>query len=172
MMRWCECALTSVGRITKASHTRTRVMWSEMNNRILGRRRRQPSRKRETKKGCGDQHTMEAAIRDSFHIWFNQFNTPSPPSLLLFVCPLCLTIVLCAKRKKEEKDVGLETHPPFSYCINEYKYLRARWQWRLTLNSDVAITLELFFLNAFPLHLHQATLRGVSQMKNVSFVIM
>lgn len=127
---------------------------------------------RDEKKGCGDRHTMEAAIRDSFHIWFNQFNTPSPPSLLLFVCSLCLTIVLCAKRKKEEKDVELETHPPFSYCINEYKYLRARWQWRLTLNSDVAITLELFFLNAFPLHLHQATLRGISQMKNVSFVIM
>lgn len=56
----------------------------------------------------------------------------------------------------------METHPLYSYCINEYKHSWVGLR-RLTLNSDVAITLELFFLSLvffiFPLHLYRAKAR-------------
>lgn len=89
MMRWCECALTSLYN-KRAFHTHYRVMWSEMNNRIVCRqhtvnegfwRRRDEGRK----KRFEAEHNGWA-IRDSFHIWFNQFNTLNmSPAFFLFI---------------------------------------------------------------------------------------
>lgn len=117
------CALTSSTGITKAAsrtHIIIRVGWCRV--------KWTTAHKKRGKKVATKRHTIEAAIRDSFHIWFNQFNTlnmsptfpPLPACSALFRHCLAdsLNALMCdvPKTKEEGKRKGTHTNAPTILC--------------------------------------------------------